>query len=194
MKTVIGITGGSGSGKSLASRIFEENGASVVDADIVAREIVKPGKPALFKIKEAFGDKVIRKNGELDRRLLGEIVFSNKESLRILNEITHKYIIERIKAFINSIESGIIVIDAALLFQTGLDKVCDLTISVIAKKEIRLERIMVRDNLCRCNAENRISSQEDDDYYATRSDYIVSNDGNLEHLNSQITEILEEIL
>ena len=194
MKKVIGITGGSGSGKSTVSLLVEKHGAYIIDADIVAREIVEKGKPALLEIKKAFSEDVIKEDGSLDRKKLGSIVFADNKKLNILNGITHKYIIDEIKNKVSQKDDGLFVIDAALLFQTELFKMCEKTIAVISEKAKRKQRIVARDNIEEKTAEDRISSQDDDEYYRKRADYVIENDGSLSELSEKTERILKELM
>lgn len=192
MKFVLGITGGTGSGKTTVTSYLKEKGAFVVDADVVAREIVSVGMPALFEIEEAFGN-VFLSDGSLDRKKLGSIVFADSKKLNILNNITHKYIIEDIKNKISQNE-GFIIIDAALLFQTELFKLCDKTLLVLADKEKRQNRIINRDSLSEDAAKNRIASQEDYENLKFRSDYVLENSGTIEDLKNKVDLIVKEIM
>lgn len=192
MKFVLGITGGTGSGKTTVTSYLKEKGAFVIDADVVAREIVSVGMPALLEIKEAFGD-VFFKDGSLNRKKLGNIVFSDSEKLNILNNITHKYIIEDIKNKVLK-NDGFIIIDAALLFQTELFKLCDKTLLVLADKEKRQNRIINRDSLSKETAKNRIASQEDYEKLRDCSDYVLENSGTLEDLKNKVDLIVKEIM
>ena len=141
MKFILGVTGGTGSGKSTVCEYLKEKGAKIIDADIVAREIVMKGKPALFEIEEAFGSDVLFSDGSLDRKKLGKIVFASSEKLNILNGITHKYIIEEIKNRVSESDENLVIIDAALLFETELFKLCHKTVAVTADKKEREKRI-----------------------------------------------------
>ena len=118
--TVIGLTGGSGSGKTAIASLLQKKGIDIIDADIIAREIVKKGEPALDEIVEEFGGDILLSSGELDRKKLGSIVFTNKEKLKNLNKITHKYITKIIMQNLSKHASEIVVIDAALLKESGL--------------------------------------------------------------------------
>lgn len=186
---IIGITGGSGCGKSSISSKFKESGFYVIDADVVARECVKIGKPSYNEIKEYFGNEVFLKNGELNRKKLAEIVFSNEEKLKALNSITHKYIKAEIKAQIKENKNKDIIIDAAVLHQGGLSEICDMTVCVIADKNVRIERIIKRDNLSYEEAERRIASQADDEKYKKQCDFFVDNSG-----KKSLDDIKKEIL
>lgn len=191
---IIGVTGGTGSGKSTVCSYLKEKGAKIIDADALAREIVEKGKPALSEIVEAFSDEILLSDGSLDRKKLGEIVFASSEKLNILNEITHKYIIEEIKKRVSNSEAALTVIDAALIFETELFKLCDKTIAVVAQKKEREKRIIKRDALSDRVAKNRIASQKENDFYEKNSDLVIVNDGDLSDLELKIDEVLKELM
>ncbi|MBQ2695797.1 MAG: dephospho-CoA kinase [Clostridia bacterium] len=193
MKTVLGLTGGSGCGKSLAASFLKKHGAEIIDADKIAREILEPGKPALKEIVEAFGG-VLLPDGSLNRKKLGNLVFSDEDSLHRLNAITHTYIIDEIKKAVNASQNSFIVIDAPLLLECGLDSLCTACVCVLADKELRKARIMTRDNLTEQEAENRIASQKDDGYYKSRCKFFIENNGDAASLEQSITHILKELL
>ena len=156
MKYVIGITGGTGAGKSVVSNYLKEKGATIIDADILSREITKEGGIALPEIDKAFPGVI--KDGVLDRKALGRIVFSDSGKLYVLNEITHKYIKKLTEEGIENAD-GLIILDAPLLFEAGEDKLCDKVIFVTADEDVRIKRIMVRDNLSFEDAKNRIDAR-----------------------------------
>ncbi|MBE7027644.1 MAG: dephospho-CoA kinase [Ruminococcaceae bacterium] len=191
---IVGVTGGTGSGKSTICAYFKEKGAKIIDADIIARDIVKEGKPALFEIKEAFGSDILFSDGSLDRKKLGKIVFASSEKLNILNGITHKYIIKEIKDRVFSSSEEMVVIDAALLFETELFKLCDKTIAVTAPENERKKRIIKRDSLDVQTAKNRISSQKENSFYEEHSDYVIVNDGDLDGLKFKAGRVLKELM
>ncbi|NLY43526.1 MAG: dephospho-CoA kinase [Clostridiaceae bacterium] len=190
---IIGLTGGTGSGKSTVSQIASQLGVYVIDADIVAREVVKKGKKALEEIIDYFGPGILLENGELDRRKLGSIVFADREKLRILNEITHKYIIEEIirEIKIHGSTSSAILIDAAILIETGLYKMCDEVWVVSAAAELRKKRIMERDGLSAQEAENRIKSQMSEDEMKHYASAIIDNNKDMEHVRLQVIKLLK---
>ncbi len=185
---IIGITGGSGTGKSTACRFFEEKGWLIIDADSVAREVCSRGTKCLGEIKSEFGDKILDENGNLKRKELGEIVFADKSRLERLNSITHKYIVKEIK---NRAKNNCrdIVIDAPLLLETGLESICDKTLCVLADEDIRIRRICKRDSISPQTAKNRIASQKEDSYYRDRCDFSVMNNLSEEELMRELTEI-----
>ncbi len=193
MKKIIGLTGPSGAGKSTISGILQDAGAYVIDADCVARRVVEKGMPALLELKEAFGTHIILEEGTLDRKALAKLAFSTPENLHKLNQITHKYIIAEIKREIEENERSVFVIDAAALFESGLDGICHKTVSVTAERSARIGRIMARDGLSQTEATARIDAQQPDDFYISRSDFHIENTGAQEALFAQVNQILKDV-
>ena len=185
---IIGITGGSGAGKTTVTKYFKKYDAEIVDADITAREIVKSGMPALEEIKKEWQDVVV--DGKLDRRALAKIVFNNDEELHKLNTITHKYIIDEINKKIMMSKKEIFVIDAIALFESGLARLCDATICVIADRDKRIKRIMERDDLTLKEAQERIDAQKSDEFYKSRADYVIYNNDD----GSSLEEIADRLI
>ena len=190
---VLGITGGSGCGKTTVSKIFEENGINIIDGDIVARKIAEPGMPALSEIEDAFGSDYINPDKTLNRKKLGGFVFSNPDKLLILNSITHKYISQYIDSYIKDYKKDIVGIDAAALIESNIYKKCDYIVSVLSDYDLRIDRIMKRDNITYNEAKTRIDAQKSDQFYIENSDYIVYNNGSYEDLLSQIKKIIDYI-
>lgn len=172
---IIGLTGGSGTGKSTACRFFRDNSFVVIDADKVYEGLCQKASPLINEISHTFGAGVLNKDLSLNRTELSKIVFSDSEKLKTLNSITHKYIIDKIKEIISDNSQRNIVIDAPLLIEAGLDKICDLTVCILADREKRIERIMQRDNKTFDEAKRRIDSQKDDEFYLSKCDISVYN-------------------
>ncbi|MDP4134160.1 MAG: dephospho-CoA kinase [Bacillota bacterium] len=189
MRRVIGLTGGIGAGKSAAALYFKNKGATIIDADQLAREVTAPGMPALTEIEASFNGVV--KDGILDRRALGKIVFNNPAKMKLLEKITHKYINERFKELIDS-EDGIIILDAPLLFEAGAEKFCDIVIFVKADENVRKQRITERDNLTEQETESRIAARNLEPCMK-KSDFIVDNSGSITELYARLDEILRRI-
>lgn len=171
-KRLVGITGGSGCGKSHLSGLLRQRGIPVIDCDIVSREIMAGGTPCAKEVIDFFGDEILE-NGEINRRKLGRIVFSDPEKLQKLNEITHKYILADIYNKMEKEESDIVCLDGATLIESGIK--CHVLVGVLADKEIRKTRIMERDNLTEEDAKNRILAQQEDSFYIENCDFVVYN-------------------
>ena len=190
---VFGITGGSGSGKSSASERFRENGIYVIDADKTAREVVRQGEPCLEELVKELGSEILNDDGGLNRRKTGDIVFSDKKKLDILNRVTHKYIQKALEAQLNKIDTDIAAVDGAVIIGSPVEKMCSFLVSVMADKEIRLARIMKRDNISREAALKRIESQPSDEFYIANSRYLLYNNISKENLNIEVDKLTKTI-
>lgn len=187
---VIGLTGGSGSGKSTAARIFEEMGAFIIDADKISHEITDSDQTVLAKIRETFSDEVFE-NGVLCRRALGKIVFGDKSALEKLNRIIHPAIAAKTVEIIENCGKDIVIIDAPLLFDVKvIADLCDETIAVCAPEQVRIDRIIARDGISCEMANQRINSQRSQQELAAMADTVIINDGDLEKLRRDIVGYL----
>ncbi len=186
---IIGLTGGSGSGKTTACKFFKHKGFLIIDSDLVAREVCAPGTYCIGEIKEAFGEDIVDSDGNLKRKELGSIVFSDKEKLSTLNAITHKHIVRRIKEIVSQNKDRNIVIDAPLLFETELHRICTMTVCVLSMEQSRIARIVKRDRISYEEARKRIENQKDEDYYLSRCDYAFYNDLAPEDLREKLYEV-----
>jgi len=194
----IGLTGGSGAGKGVVSKIFMEFGVPSIDTDGVYREIVSYNSSCMKELREYFGDEIANENGSLNRAVMSEIVFAPGayDKLNALNRITHKYILEEcgIQLAIFS-ESGykMAIVDAPQLYESGFAGKCEYVIAVLAHPELRIMRIMERDSISRDKALARIEAQKNDDFFESRADFIIYNNGNTDNLRYQIDSIIKEI-
>ncbi len=188
----VGLTGMSGAGKTTACEIFAAKGFRIIDCDIIAREVVEPGKPALRDIAAYFGSDILNPDGSLNRKKLGGIVFGSKEKLGMLNSLIYPYItfdiIKKIRAFSESGDRTFLL-DAPTLFESGADIFCDSVISVVSDKKSCIERIMKRDGITAAQAENRLSSQHDASFYRERSRFCADNSGTREEFELALGEI-----
>ncbi|MEA4804707.1 dephospho-CoA kinase [Acetobacterium wieringae] len=183
---IIGITGGIASGKSTVTDILKKRfNYIVIDADQLARQAVEPESPGLKKIIMAFGETVIDENGELNRSMLGEIIANNDHARTKLNAMIHpevKKLYDQQISFYRKSGIPTVFYDCPLLFETNLQNTVDETILVVADKEIRIERIMNRDNLTREQAIRRIEMQMSDEEKIALADTIIENNGSMNDL------------
>lgn len=193
---VVGLTGQTGAGKSTVSKVFSESGFSVINADIISRIVVEKGSKCLSEIVEFFGNGILCEDGSLNRRALGNIVFSDKVKLDSLNSIIYPYIMSEILRQIKEhSENGkqLILLDAPTLFESHADDFCEIIISVLADPEIRKIRIIERDGLTLKQAEDRMNSQLDAEFFASHSDHVIENNDSIEALNSISLEVSDKI-
>ena len=194
---VIGLTGGTGSGKSVVSKSLLAAGAVIVDADRIAHEIILKGEPAYHEIIEYYGTGSLDVEGNIIRKKLGEIVFNDKEKLAFLNQCTHKYITAEVKRQIaEAKEAGTakaIIVDAPLLLEAKLETVCDLVWVVYADPEVRAQRVMARDGITYELAKARIANQKSWEEYRAAADAVIDNSKDLVHLEKQLDEILKTL-
>ncbi len=194
---LLGLTGGIGSGKSTAARFFREAGATVVDADILARRAVQPGQPALEEIRRAFGEAVTHADGTLDREALGRLVFSDAKARARLNDIVHPRVqamAEReIAEALAASPDGLVVYDVPLLFETGADARVDLVAVVYAPAEVQERRLRRRDGIGSEAVRARLRSQDDIEEKARRADVLLDNRGTPEDLRRQVMDLVEQL-
>lgn len=187
---VIGLTGMSGSGKSTACKMFREAGFYVIDCDGICREVVKKGKPCLKEIASGFGSEILTAEGELNRRLMGKIIFSDPDKRIKLNGIMYPFVSYSVIKQIIFSNSEYTVLDAPTLFESGLENICEKIVSVAADKEVLINRITVRDGITREEAKNRLDSQYDADFFREKSDMLIMNNGSEEELSRKINKTI----
>lgn len=193
---IIGLTGGIGSGKSTVARSLQEHGFPIVDADLIAREIVEPGQPALAELTKEFGADILNADGSLDRGLLASRAFTNKDTTQRLNNITHPRINQRTQElFDEARENGAeaVIYDMPLLIDKGLHKDMDATIVVHAAEHVRLERLTTKRGLDVDDVRRRINAQIDDETRKQHADILLDNNGTEEDLTKQIAEAVDKI-
>jgi dephospho-CoA kinase len=189
----VGVTGGMGSGKSLVCSIFSAMGYPVFNADYEARLVVENDTITINKIKALFGESIYTE-GRLNRAKVGEMVFSNPSLLEKLNGIVHPPVIERFFCWTEeNKQHALVVMEAAILFESGTDKGVDKVISVIAPTEIRVERIKARDGLSQELISDRMNRQLPQDELIKRSDFIIDNDG-VKLIVPQVIKIVNDLV
>ena len=189
MTLIVGLTGGIGSGKSAASQWFETQGINVVDADIVAREIVEKGQPALAQIQSAFGDWVLLESGELNRKALREHIFQHPSARQQLEDITHPAIRQSIIVQLAQASSPYVILVSPLLFETNQHLLTQRTLLIDASIELQIQRASQRDGQSVAQIENIIQAQMPRDRKLDLADDIAVNDGHLEHLYTQLQKL-----
>lgn len=194
---VIGLTGGIGTGKSTVSDYLKKKGCLIIDADALSREMTQKGKPAVNEIAIAFGNHLVDEEGNLDRKALGKIVFNDKKKLDILQAIITNKVVEYIEESISSLKTdnydGIVVIDAPLLFECGMEHMSDENWLVTTDLDVRIERVKKRDGLSEEEILSRINNQMSQEDKEKKSNCVLNNSGSLEKLYSQIDKNLERI-
>ncbi len=173
---LVGLTGTTGSGKSTARKFFEAAGYAVIDADALAREAVSLPQTEVL-LRHYFGCDIFH-DGALDRRMLAEKAFAAEDKTALLNSVVHPRITPLFLRELRQLSDGghtKIVFDASQLFESGMDVLCDVTVAVTAPPELRLRRIIGRDNLTEDEARRRISAQFSDEFFAKKCDYVIEN-------------------
>jgi len=191
---VVGITGGIGSGKSAVTRCFEQQGITVVDADVVARLIVEPGTPALAAIAAHFGAAILQADGSLDRAALRSRVFSNDDERRWLEQLTHPLIGKEILEQINASRSPYTILSSPLLLDTSQKTLVDCVVVVDVPEALQLQRTMQRDGNDEAQVRRIMAAQMSRADRLERADIVIDNSRSLEELDSQVDELHKEFL
>lgn len=189
---IIGLTGGIASGKSTVSKYLAEKGFKVYDADKIAKNISEE-KYVQEEIITTFGDKILDRNGNVDRKKLKEIVFENKDKLEKLNGIIHPKVIDFYKKLKEKNTDEMIIFDVPLLFESGLDKICDKILVVISDYEVQLDRIVERDKIDRELASKIVKAQLSNEERIKKADIVIENNSNLEDLFEKVERFCEMI-
>ena len=197
LRKCFALTGSIGTGKSTVALILAELGAHILDTDLIAREVVEPGEPALDEIREFFGERVINDDGTLNRELLREEIIRDPQSREKLNSITHprinSVVFDRIRRF-NSLEDGNpVIVDVPLLFESGWDRMLPRIILVYVPIEVQIERLMDRDNLDRDTAGLTVAAQMSIEDKKDKASFIIDNSGTLAETRKQTEEVFRSI-
>lgn len=192
---ILGLTGKTGAGKSTVAAYLKEKGCFIIDGDLIAREIVLPGQPALGELCRRFGDDILFADGSLDRKKLAAKAFSSPEATALLNSVTHPHIKKRFEQLIFQAEKdgfSVAVIDAAALLESDCKDLCEKIIVVCADEKVRLERILLRDRITKEQALLRIKGQKDDNYYLSQADAVINNSA-ADSLETELDKLKELI-
>lgn len=187
---IIGLTGGSGSGKSTVAEILKQNQMFIIDCDKIAHDIILKGNDAYNELVEIFGENILDSSEQIIRRKLGDVVFKDKAKLNLLNQCTHKHIIKKVNELINL--NRVSVIDAPLLIETNLHTISDRVLAVYADMDIRIQRIIKRDNITFEQANKRLQNQMSWNEMSFYADIIIYNN-DLEQMKNQIDNILNSL-
>jgi len=194
MNFVVGITGGIGSGKSAVTSRLEQHGITVVDADVVAREVVEPGSPVLAAIAEHFGEHILQPNGALDRAALRKIVFETPAEREWLESVTHPAIREAIAAQLTAATSPYVVLSSPLLLEAGQSAFAQHVVVVDVPEEVQLSRTCARDNNDEALVRNIMAAQLPRAERCARADEVIDNNGSLEALEQTVDALHDRLL
>ena len=190
MSIIVGLTGPTGAGKSSASAVCAALGVKHIDCDIIARKATETGAKGLLAVINAFGEDILNTDGSLNRKALAEKAFKNAESTKLLNETLLPIIKEMVLA---EIDQDFVLLDAPTLFESGVDEICNKTVAVLSDKEIRLKRILARDNITKEQALLRINAGKPDEFYKEKCDFVIYNNADEHTFNNNFLNLLKEI-
>lgn len=190
---LIGLTGGIGSGKSTVAKLLKERGCYVIDADKIAREIVQPGQPALSELADAFGQDILNEDGSLNRGLLAQRAFADKQQTQKLNDITHPRINQRTNELIEAARDTqeFTLYDMPLLVDKGLHEDMDYTVVVVVEEDERVRRLVASRGLDADDARARIRAQVTDEQRRAVADFVIDNNGSVDELDGQVDKVME---
>ena len=187
-KTLIGLTGNIACGKTTVTRQLQSLGAYVIDADSFIHEILRKGGPAYRPVLEEFGEGILAPDGEIDRRALGNIVFSDPDKLRRLEEIEHPIVRQIIDERIKSAPQPVVVLDAIKLIESGWAARCDSIWVVTCRREQQIERLMKTRNYSQAEAETRVDAQSPQDLKVRSANVVIDNSGSLQDTRRQVLD------
>lgn len=193
----IGLTGGIATGKSTVSRLLEARGVRIVDADVIARDVMNPGQPLLAAVAARFGSEFLLPGGGLDRRRMAAHIFERPEERQALNAIVHPAIRAEIRRQVDACEAAdpeaIVAADIPLLYESGLEELYEKIVVVYVPRPVQLTRLMQRDGLSPEEAEGRLNAQLDIEDKKRRADYVIDNAGTPEDTELQVERLLESL-
>ena len=189
----IGITGPSGSGKSLLSECLNDALIPTINADKLYHSMLIPPSRCLDALAHTFGNDILKADGTIDRTVLASRVFCDDDQLKLLNDTVLPIVIDEIRALISNLEASgetTVAIDAPTLIESGFHKECDLVVSVLASRDVRISRISMRDSISVEKARERVDAQHSDDFYLSASDKVLINDKDIDSFKAQAAELI----
>lgn len=193
---VIGLTGGIASGKSTVSLLLKQKGAVIIDADVIAKKQLQKGTITWERVIKYFGQEIVNADGQINRKKLGNLVFSDPEKLKILNKLTHPEIFKEIKTEITNCKNNnikIVVVDAALLIETGLWEIADEVWVVYTDEKVQLQRLMLRESINEAQALSRIKSQMSSKERLKYADKVINNTGDIIDTKKQVDSLWRDL-
>ena len=193
---IVGLTGSTGAGKSEVARVLAECGCYCIDADALSRQAVLPGSRCLNELVQQFSPAILSEDGSLNRKALAAAAFSSPEQTKQLNAIVHPVVLEMIDDELKQAAQqgyAFAVIDAPLLFQTGLQRLCHRTVAVLTPADVRLQRICFRDGLTKEQAVSRMKAQPEDAFYTERASVIIHNNESVEELADKAKNLFTQM-
>ncbi len=195
---ILGVTGGSGTGKTVVCRILKEQGGKIIDADVVSKKLQQKGQPVYDAIVAHFGEGVVGADGELDRKVLGAIVFNDKAQMQVLNGLVHKHVAAEMKRRVEGYrEQGdipFVVLDVPIPIEEGFFDTCNTVWAVVANDDLRISRLMKRMMIPEAEAVQRIGAQMSNREYSDLADCTIENEGNVEDLKKLVLYELRRFL
>lgn len=188
---IIGVTGVSGAGKTTACEILKGFGCFCLNADEVSKNVLDQSIDCKKKLASYFGLKILDSSGKIKRKELSKIAFLNDENARNLNKITHPYIVKEILNVIDSLDCKFIVLDVPLLFESGLNSICNFVVSIVSEREISLKRVMLRDKLDAKFIKQRFLRQKDNKFFKENADYVIFNNSTKENLYIEVLKFFK---
>ena len=194
---IIGMTGRSGSGKGYVSAVFDGYGIPSLDTDAVSRIVYEPEQACYRELVSYFGEEILAPDRTIDRKMLFSVAFGNEEKYKALNEIAHRHILGYSRDWIKKQEElgrNAVIIDAPMLFESGFDSECDVTLAIITDDDICIKRLIERDGITEEIARKRLAKQKNDDYYIEQCDFSVYNNGEEpDKLRNSIKDIVNKL-
>ena len=194
---IAGLTGGIATGKSTVSKMFRNEGAVIIDADKIAHNVVKKGEPAWRQIRDYFGNEILLPDGEIHRAYLGDIVFNDVAQKKVLNEIVHPFVQEKMAEELKQAEKtrrdSIVILDVPLLVESGMHKGISDVILVYIPEKLQLERLIARDNISKADATARIKSQMPIDEKKNYASIVIDNSKSIDETRKRTIEVFRAL-